>query len=635
MGRWSARFDKRPTRCHGCGKLLRQGSRVYREGLHSYCRDCGRQLDRAREDAARAKARDNVRREAPALPGGGGSAAAELRFADGGRYRGELQDGVMQGKGSYTFPNGDCYSGEFRDGRFQGRGAYTFADGEQHAGVFENDRLSGEGYCIFPDGGRIEGSFQQDLFLGGRGWRNYESGSYRGEFGRSAVMQGVGAFFPREGGLCLGEFSRDGFSGLGRRILPDGSVKEGEFRDFQLVREAPVPPELLERAAAAAGAKAPEPGRMDYPGGSWYQGEVCLGVPHGSGSVFSKNGSSYGGEFCWGELVRGSGRLQGRSGGVYEGQVGPGGRPQGRGLLRRSDGLVLEGEFSGGRPQGEVTEYPPEGPARKALYLGGRPLARRGWWEQLDSEDEDREGTNLWLMGEGLSQLGPEQLRGCPGLGTLLLADSVAVILPETFSNLYIRRLIIPEGVKEIGSGAFRGFGPSQLLAVEGELERFRPGWLDGFGGQLLGLQQLLEQNSPAEGRVVRRRMRFPGGAWFEGETVDGVMQGMGVYRFENGDRYEGEFRDGCCSGWGSCLFKGVGRYVGEFREDRCNGAGSMFYQGGELYRGEWQDGTRTGWGRYTYPDGETVEGRWSGGELVERGVCPQQLLRLCPETLE
>ena len=115
----------------------------------------------------------------------------------------------------------------------------------------------------------------------------------------------------------------------------------------------------------------------------------------------------------------------------------------------------------------------------------------------------------------------------------------------------------------------------------------------------------------------------------------DGTLRMEEVYRFENGDRYEGEFRDGCCSGWGSCLFKGVGRYVGESREDRCNGAGSMFYQGGELYRGEWQDGTRTGWGRYTYPDGETVEGRWSGGELVERGVCPQQLLRLCPETLE
>ena len=53
---------------------------------------------------------------------------------DGGQYKGQMQAGKPQGKGSTVFKNGDIFEGEYVKGKRQGQGIYTFSEGEKNEG---------------------------------------------------------------------------------------------------------------------------------------------------------------------------------------------------------------------------------------------------------------------------------------------------------------------------------------------------------------------------------------------------------------------------------------------------------------------------------------------------------------------
>ncbi len=40
----------------------------------------------------------------------------DARLPDGGRYRGQVVDGLLQGEGRIDYPNGSWYAGTFKDG---------------------------------------------------------------------------------------------------------------------------------------------------------------------------------------------------------------------------------------------------------------------------------------------------------------------------------------------------------------------------------------------------------------------------------------------------------------------------------------------------------------------------------------
>jgi hypothetical protein len=49
-------------------------------------------------------------------------------FADGSKYVGEYNDGMIHGQGTLTTANGSKYVGEFKDGMMHGQGTKTWAD---------------------------------------------------------------------------------------------------------------------------------------------------------------------------------------------------------------------------------------------------------------------------------------------------------------------------------------------------------------------------------------------------------------------------------------------------------------------------------------------------------------------------
>ena len=108
---------------------------------------------------------------------------------DGGRYRGELVDGRLQGQGRIDYSNGSYYAGNFRDGLFDGPGEWRGAGGEHYKGNFRQGLFDGMGELVYHDGTRYRGSFRQGR-MHGEGHLQQEGMSYRGEFTRFDSMFG-------------------------------------------------------------------------------------------------------------------------------------------------------------------------------------------------------------------------------------------------------------------------------------------------------------------------------------------------------------------------------------------------------------------------------------------------------------
>ena len=101
---------------------------------------------------------------------------ATYTTADGGKYDGEVGNGLASGQGTYVWANGDTYVGEFKDGKASGQGTYTFADGTKHVGEFSDDILNTAGQPPKGDAGRrdeeLYNKYREDGRISGRDWND-------------------------------------------------------------------------------------------------------------------------------------------------------------------------------------------------------------------------------------------------------------------------------------------------------------------------------------------------------------------------------------------------------------------------------------------------------------------------------
>ncbi|AGO82686.1 Morn repeat domain containing protein [Pandoravirus dulcis] len=113
----------------------------------------------------------------------------------------------------------------------------------------------------------------------------------------------------------------------------------------------------------------------------------------------------------------------------------------------------------------------------------------------------------------------------------------------------------------------------------------------------------------------------WPNGARYAGERRNGLRHGHGVQTWPCGDRYVGEWVDGKMHGHG--VFQGAHGlcYDGQRDQNDISGRGAMTYPDGLKYDGEWLGNRRHGDGVCTYPDGSTVHGEWSHGAVLSIAV--------------
>ncbi|HKS13437.1 MAG TPA: C13 family peptidase [Pseudomonas sp.] len=272
----------------------------------------------------------------------------DARLPDGGRYRGEVVDGLLQGEGRIDYPNGSWYAGAFHDGQWHGQGEWHGSNGEVYRGQFveglfqgvgtlstlashysgtfrhgrrdgegtlkehesvyrgqfKEDQYDGAGQLDLADGSRYQGLFSKGK-PNGAGVRSDASGNqFSGRF-VDGLLQGAGTFNSVEGEQYIGEFKDNRLEGRGRYENAEGDVWIGEFKDGSLMGEG----ELLGSDGSHYKGgfrdwRFSGQGRLQLADGSHYVGGFENDAYQGHGRLTSGNGQVEGGAWVNGLRVR-------------------------------------------------------------------------------------------------------------------------------------------------------------------------------------------------------------------------------------------------------------------------------------------------------------------------------------------
>lgn len=118
-----------------------------------------------------------------------------------------------------------------------------------------------------------------------------------------------------------------------------------------------------------------------------------------------------------------------------------------------------------------------------------------------------------------------------------------------------------------------------------------------------------------------RGKYHFANGDSYEGEVKAGVIVGRGAYTTKAGDLFEGAFAEGKPHGVGVYRFANGDRYEGEMDHGRLQGRGRYISKNGERIEAPFQDGKAQGIGVYHFSNGDRYEGEISAGVLTGQGV--------------
>lgn len=280
---------------------------------------------------------------------------ADAVLPDGGRYRGAIVDGLLQGEGRLDYPNGASYQGQFKDGQWHGQGLWLGPTGDRYEGEFRNGLFQGQGRYRFVDGSSFEGEFREGS-LNGQGNHHQQDMSYQGAF-RDGLYHGLGTLKQEDGIIHHGQFINGLPQGEGTRSEAQGQYS-GQFNGG-----------LLEGEGAFAGHD-----------GARYSGMFQAGQFHGQGRYEDAEGNAWIGNFEDGEL-NGEGQYIGADGAHYQGRF-RGWRYHGNGSLTLADGRRYVGRFRQGRFDGE---------GELTLSDGSH---QRGTWRQ-DRRTHDEQGRLL------------------------------------------------------------------------------------------------------------------------------------------------------------------------------------------------------------------------------------------------
>ncbi|MFO2464564.1 caspase family protein [Pseudomonas sp. 15FMM2] len=241
----------------------------------------------------------------------------DAQLPDGGRYRGDLVNGLLQGVGRIDYPNGSWYAGQFDKGQWHGQGEWHGSNGEVYKGQFQHGLFDGQGSLTTAANSYI-GGFKQ-------GRRN----------GEGTLKEGQMTY--------RGEFKNDQYSGLGRLELADGSQYQGQF----------------------AHGKPNGEGQRNDDSGNLFSGLFVDGQLEGNGTFNSAEGDIYVGHFKQNQL-NGKGRYENADGDVWIGEFKEGSL-SGKGELIGSDGSHYVGNFSDWRFSGDGRLNLTDG----SFYVGG------------------------------------------------------------------------------------------------------------------------------------------------------------------------------------------------------------------------------------------------------------------------
>ena len=269
----------------------------------------------------------------------------DARLPDGGRYRGDLVNGLLQGQGRVDYPNGSWYAGSFDKGQWHGQGEWHGSNGELYRGNFNLGLFDGQG-TLTTTGSSYTGGFKAGR-RDGEGTLKENAMTYRGEF-KADQYSGLGRLELEDGSSYQGQFAHGKPNGEGQRGDASGNQFTGHFKDGQLEGN----------------------GTFNSAEGDLYVGSFKNNQLHGKGRYENADGDVWLGQFKEGSL-NGKGELIGADGSHYIGQFSDW-RFTGQGRLNLSDGSFYIGQFDGDNYQGRGTLVLTDGTVQSGTWANGQ-----------------------------------------------------------------------------------------------------------------------------------------------------------------------------------------------------------------------------------------------------------------------
>ncbi|GFM84395.1 peptidase C13 [Pseudomonas cichorii] len=264
---------------------------------------------------------------------------------DGGRYRGDLVNGRLQGEGRIDYPNGSWYAGQFENGQRHGRGEWHASNGDIYKGLFEHGLFHGQGKLITA-GGNYVGGFKLGRRDGEGTWQ--EKGLlYRGHF-KAGQYDGPGRMELEDGSQFQGQFAQGKPNGEGVRTDASGNQFSGKFVNGQLQGNGSFTSTDGDHYIGGfRNNQLDGMGRYENSDGDVWNGQFKEGALSGKGELIGSDGSRYQGQFNnW--QFSGEGHLQLADGSSYVGHFAND-TYQGPGVLTSADGVELRGVWANGQ----------------------------------------------------------------------------------------------------------------------------------------------------------------------------------------------------------------------------------------------------------------------------------------------
>lgn len=269
----------------------------------------------------------------------------DARLPDGGRYRGELVDGLLQGQGRVDYPNGSWYAGQFDKGQWHGQGEWHGSNGEVYRGQFQQGLFDGQG-SLTTNASSYTGGFKQGR-RDGEGTLKENAMTYRGEF-KADQYSGLGRLEMDDGSSYQGQFAHGKPNGEGQRGDSSGNTFSGHFVNGQLEGN----------------------GTFNSADGDIYVGGFKNNQLHGKGRYENADGDVWLGQFKEGALT-GKGELIGADGSHYIGSFSDW-RFSGPGRLNLSDGSFFIGGFDNDSYAGRGTLVLTDGSVMSGTWINGQ-----------------------------------------------------------------------------------------------------------------------------------------------------------------------------------------------------------------------------------------------------------------------
>jgi hypothetical protein len=269
----------------------------------------------------------------------------DARLPDGGRYRGDLVNGLLQGQGRVDYPNGSWYAGEFDQGQWHGQGEWHGSNGEVYRGSFNQGLFDGKG-TLSTSGSSYTGGFKAGR-RDGEGTLKENGMTYRGEF-KADQYAGLGRLELEDGSTYQGQFAHGKPNGEGQRGDTSGNQFTGHFVDGQLEGN----------------------GTFNSADGDLYVGGFKNNQLHGKGRYENADGDVWLGQFKEGSL-NGKGEMIGADGSHYIGLFNDW-RFTGQGRLNLSDGSFYIGQFDVDNYNGHGTLVLTDGTVQSGTWVNGQ-----------------------------------------------------------------------------------------------------------------------------------------------------------------------------------------------------------------------------------------------------------------------